>query len=75
MGSATPAGPTDCGHLPRQKHKKDGSDGHKGRPRRIKKMGTCSAVLVACTWFCPTVCGWELGQLGQGWLFHLNMIQ
>lgn len=22
MGSATPAGPTDCGHLPRQKHQK-----------------------------------------------------
>lgn len=22
MGSATPAGPTDCGHFPKQKHKK-----------------------------------------------------
>lgn len=41
---------------------KDGTDGHKGRPGRAKRMVTCSAVLVASTWFCPTVSGWELGR-------------
>lgn len=68
MVSAIPTGPTP------NRNTRNGPDGHEGRPRRTKNMVTCPVVLVAYTRLCPTACGCELGQLGQGLLSRLSMM-